>query len=102
MTAKKNKTWKPALGQPLGPQEQRLVDALDGKSFSNVRFLFARVTGTSTKIAEGVALRVAQQKIGAVVARYNQKRKGHRIVPGPHPGTYKVTRIRPERERAKQ
>lgn len=92
MTAKKIKTpkrrWKPTIGAKLGPQEQKIVDALKSGAVT-VPTLYRILMPNAVK----VPLRVQQQKIGGVAARYNKKRRSPRIVPGPT-GSYRLRRVR--------
>lgn len=91
---KKTKTWKPSLGAPLGPQEQRMYDYLTRHRISiGVGDLFVYVTGCGAA-KRRPKLRRMHQKVGGVAARFNMKRKSMAIVPGERPNTYRLCRVR--------
>lgn len=91
MTAKKKRLWKPKLGAALGPQEQKLYTFFQRHRITaSVGDLFEAVMGGKKRPAP----RMQQQKIGSIAARFNQKRRGMRIVPGDSPRTYRLQRVR--------
>ena len=94
MTAKKKKPkrWVPTVGAALGPQEQKLVDALKGGDARPVSLLFTRLLGLQAR--KEADARQMQQRIGAVVSRLNKKLKGRRVVAGDQPRTYRLRRVR--------
>lgn len=91
MSKKLKKGYEIKAGMKLGAQEQRLYDALTGRAFASIPFLFVRV---APKADKDVPSRLKHQKVGAVAARFNKKRAGQRIVPGDIKGTYKLVRVR--------
>ena len=93
--SKIKKRWKPTIGAPLGPQEQKLVDCLTKNKAADVVTLFKAIMIGRPKIAHALlSRRQKQQKIGAIVARLNKKLKGRRVVAGDKPNTYRLRRVR--------
>jgi len=88
------KRWKPTIGAPLGPQEQKIMKALDGKSAQPVWLLFRAAVAKGRPSGGKIAMRTMQQRIGAIVARLNKKLKGRRIVAGDVARTYRIRRVR--------
>lgn len=90
------KAWKPTIGAKLGPQEQKLFDFFQRhKITAKVSDLFMEVSELSRNAMWArYNHRQMHQRIGAVVARFNKKRSGVKILPGDLPATYRLKRIR--------
>lgn len=95
-TKKKTKrTWQPTIGAKLGPQEQRLRDAVARPTGPHLAIHLApEVLGFNVSKIAKLGRRRVQQRIGAIAARHNRKVKSPHIVRGDTPGTYRLKRVR--------
>lgn len=92
MIAKKKKTWKPAVGAKLGGQEI-LLSTMLRRGTRTVSALYRAIASVPSSVMSPPP-RIMQQKIGAIAARFNKKRRGQQIVVGDKPNTYRLRRVR--------